>query len=810
MKKLIIVGSGMSAMKVVDEVLKIDPLMYKITIIGEEISLPYNRIMLSPVLSGEKQFSDIITHKDEYFAQNNINFLAGHTVSSINRKQKTVLFTSNRIQTKLTLPYDRLVLCTGSNPFILPLPGNGLDNVISFRDIHDVDYMKLKSSEFNKVLVIGTGLLGLEAANSLNELGMDVTVVGNMDSIMNMQLDKASGGLLQNVLESKGISFIMSAISKKIIGDQRVTSVLFEDGSSIDTDMVVMSVGITPNDKLAIDIGLQTNRGVVVSDTMMTSDPAIYSVGECIKHRGMSYGLVAPLYEQARVCAEQVCEVSHHIYTGSNISTKLKVSGVDVFSAGDFNNDNDEIMCSKDHALNTRKRLSIRDNVLVGAVLFGDSTDGLLYFDLIKNQTDISAFRKTLLFGDISVDTSTAGSTGVQSLSNDEQICGCMGVTKGDIITAVNSGCNTFKSVQDETGCATGCGGCLSVAEQVFSFVSGNNAIKKKTLCDCTENSSEEVRLYVQSLNKVITVNDVRKNLNFISSCDKCGPAINYYLLSRFNESYTHNDLERPHNEKMHANKQRDGTYSIVPQMQGGLTTPSELKALADIAIKYEVPTVKVTGGQRIDLLGIPADSLNSMWDELAEAGMESGYAYGKATRTCKSCVGTDHCIMGTQDSMGLAIKMENAVWSHFMPHKFKMGVSGCPRNCAEATIKDFGVICTEKGYEIHVAGACGIRTKACLKDRFFQTEEEVVMYLKAFVQLYRTEANYLERVMHFEERVGLEYIQSKLDTDEKIKYWADKLPPTVINPWESVEIVNIKQTALDEGIKLEKAQLET
>lgn len=787
MKKLVIVGSGMSAMKVVDEVLKIDPLMYNITIIGKEVSLPYNRIMLSPVLSGEKDFDEIITHNSTFFDQNNISFLPGTMVTGVNRKQKKVFLTDNISKKETSVPYDRLVLCTGSNPFILPLPGRDLKNVISFRDIHDVDYMTLISSQFNRVLVIGTGLLGLEAANGLNKLGMDVTVVGNMGSIMNMQLDNASGGLLQGVLEKKGIAFRMGSTTTEILGDTRVSSVLFDDGSCIDTDMVVMSVGIVPNDELAKIIGLQVDRGIIVSDTMMTSDPAIYSVGECIKHRGMSYGLVAPLYEQARVCAEQVCEVSHHVYTGSNISTKLKISGVDVFSAGDFTNNDDDILCSKDHALNTRKRLSIRDNKLVGAVLFGDSTDGLFYFDLIKNETDISEMRKTLLFGDIATDGHPAGSSGVESLADDEQICGCMGVTKGDIVSAVKSGCDTFELVQAETGCATGCGGCSAVANQVFSFVSGLAVVKKETLCDCTTHSTSDVREYTRSLSGVISINDVRKNMNFSSSCEVCGPAINYYLSSSFNESYDHNDVERPHNEMMHANKQRDGTYSIVPQMQGGLTTPAELKALADIALKFDVPTVKVTGGQRIDLLGIPKENLNAMWDEITDAGMESGYAYGKATRTCKSCVGIDHCMMGTQDSMGLAVKMEDAVWSHFMPHKFKMGVSGCPRNCAEATIKDFGVICTEKGYEIHVAGACGIRTKACLKDRFFETEAEVIQYLKAFVQLYRTEANYLERVMHFEERVGLEYIQSKLDSPKKIKEWADKLPHTIKNPWETV-----------------------
>ncbi|ABL02428.1 assimilatory nitrite reductase (NAD(P)H) large subunit precursor [Candidatus Ruthia magnifica str. Cm (Calyptogena magnifica)] len=786
MKNLVIVGSGMSAMKVVDEVLKIDPLMYQITIIGEEKVLPYNRIMLSSVLAGEKDFEDIKTHDESYFSQNNITFKPGCLVSFIDRFNKSILLTNGKIS--YSVVYDRLVICTGSRPFILPLPGKTLEGVVSFRDIYDVEYMQSKSGQAKKVAIIGTGLLGLEAANGLNELEFDVTVIGNMDSIMNMQLDTSSGVLLQKVLEQKNIKFKLGTITNKIIGTNTVKALEFEDGTTMDVDMVVMSVGIIPEDSLAKAAGLQTDRGIIVGDTMMTSDPAIYSVGECIKHRGMSYGLVAPLFEQARVCAEQICEVSHHMYTGSDISTKLKISGVDVFSAGEFDNLEDEVMCSKDHALNTRKRLSIRDNKLVGAVLFGDSTDGLFYFDLIKKETDIASIRKTLLFGDINIDDSSTGAKGVEKMSEDEQVCGCIGVTKGDIVSAVAGGCDTFKALQEETGCATGCGGCTSVAKQVFSFVASAEILSKDVLCDCTKYSTEEVRQYIRVLDKVVSVNDVRNALDFDDICEACGAAINYYLSSQFNEAYIHNDDERPHNEKMHANKQRDGTYSIVPQMQGGLTTPKELKALADIAVKYEVPTIKVTGGQRIDLLGIPKENLNDIWDKMTEAGMKAGYAYGKATRTCKSCVGTDHCMMGTQNSMGLSIKMEDAVWSHFMPHKFKMGVSGCPRNCAEVTIKDFGVICTEKGYEIHVAGACGIRTKACLKDRFFETEEEVIEYLKAFVQLYRIEANYLERVIHFEERVGLDYIQSKLKTPSMIKHYADLLPKTIKNPWETID----------------------
>ncbi|WP_428087015.1 nitrite reductase large subunit NirB [Candidatus Thioglobus sp.] len=784
MRNLVVIGSGMSAMKVVDEVLKIDPLMYQITIIGEEKVLPYNRIMLSPVLAGEKKFDDIKTHDEAYFSQNNITFKPGVIVNSIDRLNKNIELLEG--QNTSHLDYDRLVICTGSRPFILPLPGKDLTGVVSFRDIYDVEYMQSCVGKSQKAIVIGTGLLGLEAANGLNELGFEVTVIGNMDSIMNMQLDPSSGNLLQKVLERKNIKFKLGAITTKILGNEKVESIEFDDGSSLPADMVVMSVGIIPEDSLAQSARLHCDRGIVVSDTMMTSDPTIYSVGECIKHRGMSYGLVAPLFEQARVCAEQICEVSHHMYTGSDISTKLKVSGVDVFSAGEFDNQDDEVMCSKDHALNTRKRLSIRDNKLVGAVLFGDSTDGLFYFDLIKKQVDITDIRKTLLFGDIGIDESSAGASGVENMADDEQVCGCLGVTKGDIVSAVAGGCDTFEALQEQTGCATGCGGCSSVAKQIFSFVSGAQLVVKDILCDCTTHSTQEVREHVRALEKVATVEEVRTSLGFKSVCEKCGPAINYYLSSQFNEAYEHNDAERPHNEKMHANLQNDGTYSIVPQMQGGLTTPNELKALAEIAVKYEVPTVKVTGGQRIDLLGIPKENLNDMWDEIAAAGMESGYAYAKATRTCKSCVGRDHCLMGTQDSMGLSVKMEDAVWSHFMPHKFKMGVSGCPRNCAEATIKDFGVICTEKGYEIHVAGACGIRTKACLKDRFFETEAQVIEYLKAFVQLYRVEANYLERIMHFEERVGLAYIQSKLKTPEQIKTWASQLPTTIKNPWKT------------------------
>ncbi|KAA0442566.1 MAG: NAD(P)/FAD-dependent oxidoreductase [Candidatus Thioglobus sp.] len=777
MKKLVVVGSGMSAMSVVDKLLSIHPSKYQITIIGEENYLPYNRIMLSSVLSKEKAFQDTVTHSKEYFNQNNITFKQGVKVIDINRLEKCAILSNDEI-----LYYDRLVLCTGSVPFILPIPGNDIKNVVSFRNINDVNFMQSMSAK--KAVVIGSGLLGLEAAHGLNESGFLVTVISNVSHIMDRQLDLESSQLLQQSLEQKGIKFRFNLNAKEIHEKyNKVSYIKFESGDEIIADLVVMAVGIVPNDSLAEGSGVLCKKGIVVNDLMQTFDPAIYSVGECVNHRGNNFGLIAPLFEQARVCAEQLAEKAIHRFSSADYPTKLKISGVDVFSVGDFTNEKDEVLISFDDTNKIRKRLTISNNILTSAVLVGDSSDGFFYEELTKNQTDISNIRKTLLFGNIPKNTAETGNVG-EMMADDDQVCGCLGVVKSDIVNAVKKGCNSFSKVKEETGCATGCGGCADVAKQIFEFAIGEQSVEKETLCACTNQSSADIREYIRTLKSVKTIEEVRKELQFSDACETCGNAINYYLYSQFNDKYAHSSKDRPHNEMMHANLQNDGTYSIVPQMQGGLTTPSELKALADIAVKYKVPTVKVTGGQRIDLLGIAKDKLKPMWKEIADAGMESGYAYGKATRTCKSCVGKDHCLMGTQDSMGLAVKMEDAVWSHFMPHKFKMGVSGCPRNCAEATIKDFGVICTEKGYEIHVAGACGIRTKACLKDRFFETEDEVVEYLQAFVQLYREEANYLERVMHFEERVGLDYIQGKLKTAEQIQFYSNRLPETTANPW--------------------------
>lgn len=778
MKKLVVVGSGMSAMSVVDKLLSLNPSKYQIIIIGKENSLPYNRIMLSSVLANEKTFQDTITHNKEYFSKNNITFKQDVQVVDINRARKCSVLSNNEI-----LYYDELVLCTGSQPLVLPIPGNDIENVVSFRDISDVNFMQSISAT-NKAVVIGSGLLGLEAAHGLNELGFSVTVISNVSSIMDKQLDVKSSQLLQKSLEEKGIRFKFNLNIKEIHEKyNKVSYIEFESGSEVIADLVVIAVGIVPNYSLAEGSGVLCKKGILVNDSMQTFDPSIYAVGECVNHRGNNFGLIAPLFEQARVCAEQLAEKPVHRFMSTDYPTKLKISGVDVFSVGNFSNEKDEILISFDDKNKVRKRLTIGNNVLTSAVLIGDSSDGFFYEELIKKQTDIANIRKTLLFGNIPKNTAETGNVG-EMMADDDQVCGCFGVVKSDVVSAVKKGCNSFSKVKKETGCATGCGGCADVAKQIFEFAIGEESVEKETLCACTNQSSADIREYVRSLTVVKTVEEVRKELKFSDSCEACGNAINYYLYSQFNDKYIHNGKERPHNEMMHANLQNDGTYSIVPQMQGGITTPNELKALADIAVKYEVSTVKVTGGQRIDLLGVSKNNLKPMWKEITDAGMKSGYAYGKATRTCKSCVGKDHCLMGTQDSMKLAVKMEDAVWSHFMPHKFKMGVSGCPRNCAEATIKDFGVICTEKGYEIHVAGACGIRTKPCLKDRFFKTENEVVEYLKAFVQLYREEANYLERVMHFEERVGLDYIQSKLKTQEQITGYSKRLPETTANPW--------------------------
>jgi len=764
-EKLVLIGNGMAGVRALEELLEIAPDKYEITVFGAEPYGNYNRILLSPVLAGEKTVDDIMLNDDQWYLDHGITLHKGKEIVDIDRRGRTV-FTSDGT----TAEYDRLLLATGSNPFIIPVPGNDLDGVISFRDIQDVDVMLAASKQYKNAVVIGGGLLGLEAANGLMLQGMHVTVVHIQNTLMERQLDSEAGSMLRTSLEERGLNFLMEASTAEILGDKHVTGIKFADGSEIAADLVVMAVGIKPNIALAQKVGIHCERGVVVNDTMQTYDPRVYAVGECVQHRGQAYGLVAPLFEQAKVCANHLAHMGYSRYEGSITSTKLKVTGIDLFSAGDFVGDETtENIIMKDVARGVYKKIVIKDNRIQGSVMYGDTVDGAWYFQLLRDNTDISDIRDHLMFGQAHLgDSGHGGQNAAAAMSNEMEVCGCNGVCKGDIVTAITKkGLFTLDDVRSHTKASSSCGSCTGLVEQILASTLGGDysaAPHSKPLCKCTEFSHDEVQAAIKE-NKLTSIRKIMDYLKWKSpdGCAACRPALNYYALAYFPGEAEDDPQSRFINERAHANIQKDGTYSVVPRIWGGVTNPSELRAIADVAEKYNVPTVKMTGGQRIDLLGVKKEQLTPMWADLNSAGFVSGHAYGKALRTVKTCVGSEWCRFGTQDSTGLGIRLEEITWGSWMPHKYKIAVSGCPRNCAEATIKDFGVVCVDSGYELHVGGNGGIKVRVTDLLCKVATEEEVIEYSCAFAQLYREQAHYLERTAPWIERVGLSYVKENI-----------------------------------------------
>jgi nitrite reductase [NAD(P)H] large subunit len=764
-RKLVLVGNGMAGMRAVEELLKLEPEMYDITVFGSEPHGNYNRILLSPVLAAEKTVADIMLNTREWYAENGVTLHAGDEVVEIDRARRRVVAKSG-----LAVPYDRLILATGSMPVVLPLPGKELDGVVSYRDIADVDRMVETSQRFRHAVVIGGGLLGLEAANGLQKRGMEVTVVHLLDSLMERQLDKTASAMLRRSLEQRGLTFKMPAQTKAVLGAGRVRAVQFADGTEVPADLVVMAVGIRPNAALAKASGLACDRGVLVDDTMQTFDPRIYAVGECVQHRGTCYGLVAPLFEQAKVVANHLAEFGIGRYAGSQTSTKLKVTGIDLFSAGDFSGSTDtEELVFQDAARGVYKKLVVKDGTIRGAVLFGETVDGAWYFQLLRDATRIDDFRENVLFGQAHIgDSGTAGVGAVTGLADSAEICGCNGVCKGDIVTAIaKKNLFTLDEIRAHTKASSSCGSCTGLVEQLLAHTLGGDyseAPAKKPLCPCTIFTHEEVRAAIVE-QRLKTIPAAMQFLEWKTpdGCHKCRPALNFYLLCAWPGEYLDDKQSRFINERAHGNIQRDGTYSVVPRIWGGVTNVKELRAIADVAEKYRVPTVKFTGGQRLDLLGVKKEDLPSVWRDLSAAGLVSGHAYGKALRTVKTCVGKEWCRFGTQNSTGLGIRLERVTWGSWHPHKVKLAVSGCPRNCAEATIKDFGVVCVDSGYELHVGGNGGIKIRATDFLCKVATEAEVVEYCCAFLQLYREEARYLERTAPWIERVGLKCIRERV-----------------------------------------------
>ena len=766
-EKLILIGNGMAGVRTLEELLKIAPDKYDITVFGSEPYGNYNRILLSPVLSGEKTIEDIMINDLQWYEDNDIKLLTGKKITTIDRKKRCVIADDGT-----EASYDRLLLATGSNPFIIPIPGSDLPGVISFRDIHDVDAMLDAAKKYKHVVVIGGGLLGLEAANGLKEQGMDVTVVHLLDTLMERQLDKPAADLLQAALEERGLNFMMQAETAELLGDSRVSGVRFKDGTEIPADLVVMAVGIRPNTELAESAGIYCERGVVINDTMQTYDPNIYAVGECVQHRKETYGLVAPLFDMAKVCANHLAHLGYSRYEGSDISTKLKVTGIDVFSAGDFTGDDStEDIIVKDAARGVYKKLVLKDDKLQGAVLYGDTIDGSWYFQLLRDGTNVSDIRDSLMFGQGNLGDSGHGGNSVADMSDDMEVCGCNGICKGDVVKAITEqSLFTLDDVRSHTKASSSCGSCTGLVEQILMSTLGNDysdTPAAKPVCKCTDFSHDVVRQTIRD-QKLLSVSAAMKYMEWRNSdgCHVCRPALNYYLLSTWPGESEDDYQSRFINERVHANIQKDGTYSVIPRMWGGLTNPSELRAIADVVDKFAIPEIKVTGGQRIDLLGVKKEDLPNVWGDLNKAGMVSGHAYGKSLRTVKTCVGSEWCRFGTQKSMTMGVELEKMSWGSWTPHKFKMAVSGCPRNCAEATIKDFGVVAVDSGWELHVGGNGGIKVRATDLLCKVTTEEEVKEYCGAFMQVYREEAHYLERTAPWIERVGLSYVKERVVED--------------------------------------------
>jgi len=602
---------------------------------------------------------------------------------------------------------------------------------------------------------------------------MDVTVLHLMPTLMERQLDPAAGYLLEKAVDARGIKVITKANTKAILGDRKVEAVELADGTIIPATLVVMAAGIKPNAWLATEAGLEVNRGILVDAGMQTSDSSILAIGECAEVGGHVYGLVAPLYEMARVAAARLAGKDAS-FTHSDTPTKLKVTGIDVFSVGDFadGDDRQEIVL-RDASAGVYRRLVLKENRIIGTVLFGEVTEGAWFTDLKKREVYISEMRDTLIFGQAyQGGTPLDPMAAVAALPDDAEICGCNGVCKGKITAAISAkGLTSLDDVRTHTKASASCGSCTGLVEQLLKLSLGDayNPAAVQPICPCTPLGHDDVRRLIKVLG-LRTIEAVMQELEWKTSCGcaKCRPALNYYLVCEWPGVYADDYQSRFINERVHANIQKDGTYSVVPRMWGGVTSANELRAIADVVDKFAIPTVKVTGGQRIDMLGIRKEDLPAVWADLGKAGFVSGHAYAKGLRTVKTCVGSDWCRFGTQDSTGLGIRIEKFMWGSWTPAKVKMAVSGCPRNCAEATCKDVGVICVEAGFEIHFAGAAGLDIKGTEVLGLVKTEDEALEVIVALVQMYREQARYLERIYKWAKRIGIEEIRNQIFSDKE------------------------------------------
>jgi nitrite reductase (NADH) large subunit len=746
MNKLVVVGNGMAGVGCVEQVLK-HAAKFEITIFGEETHVNYNRILLSSVLAGEKAADDIALNSLEWYKHNRIDLRLGVRITGIDADRKTITGDDGSVTS-----FDKLLLATGSNPLIPPIEGVEKEGVFVFRNLDDTRALLDCARKGLKAVVIGGGLLGLEAARGLQVQGCDVTVVHLMDRLMERQLDMIGGSYLKSKMECLGMKVLLEKNTTAVLGDGKVEGLAFKDGTGVEAKIVVIAAGIRPNVELGRKAGLQVNRAIVVNDFMETSHPDIFAVGECVEHKGVCYGLVAPLLEQGKVLAATISGNKGPRYEGSVTAAKLKIMGVDVFSAGDFseNAPGTDAVRYEDAALGVYKKLTLRDGKLAGAILVGDTSDSHRYMDWLRSQTDLSSQRRQLLFPAPVEDTGLD----IAEMPDTKVVCGCMGVTKGVIIEAIlQKGVNTLAQLKECTRASTGCSSCTEHCQKLLKAVVPEfQEEAEKVLCKCVPFGEEKLRdiLRSQRLRSVQEVLDIYGNGH---GCEVCKPALSYMMDMLWCGDHDEDRSARFINDRVHANIQKDGTFSVVPRMRGGVTSAKELRRIADVAEKYRVPMVKITGSQRIDLLGVKKSDLPKIW---ADLGMPSGQAYTKGVRMVKTCVGTDFCRFGVQDSTRAGIELERRLEHLYTPHKVKMGAVGCPRNCAEATVKDIGLVGQDGTWQVVVGGAAGKKVRKADLLVTVESMEEALQAATLFFQYYRENANYLERTYDFVERVSI------------------------------------------------------
>jgi nitrite reductase (NADH) large subunit len=750
-KKLVVVGNGMAGVACVEQILKRGH-DFEISIFGDETHANYNRILLSSVLAGEKTADDIVLNDVDWYRKNGIRARLGVRVERIDRERRITLTGDGAEE-----PFDKLILATGSSAFIPPIQGVDKDNVHVFRTLDDARALIAKGRKGVRAVVIGGGLLGLEAARGLQLRGCEVTVVHLMETLMERQLDPMGGAYLRRKIENLGIRVMLPAETRAVIGNGHVDGLRFASGEEIEADLVVIAAGIKPNAELARAAGLEVRRGIVVDDYLQTSDPDIFAVGECTEHRGQTFGLVAPLMEQGKVLAAAITGHRDLAFTGAAPAAKLKIMGVEIFSAGSIDEPAGvETVSYQDPSLGIYKKIFLQDNRLRGVILVGDASDERRYTNWLRDETDLTPHRKHLLFPPAPADDGLE----VAQMPDSEVICGCNGVNKGAIVHAIHEhGIQTLAELKEHTRASTSCGSCKGLCQQLLRAVAPEfQEETRTTLCSCVPFSYEQLRQIVRgqqlkSVQEVLNVYGNRKG------CEVCKPALSYMLDMIWCGGHDEDRSARFINDRVHANIQKDGTFSVVPRMRGGVTSPEELRRIADVAEKYRVRMVKVTGSQRIDLLGVKKADLPKVW---ADLGMPSGQAYTKGVRMVKTCVGTEFCRFGVQDSTHAGIELERRLENLYTPHKVKMGAVGCPRNCAEATVKDIGMVGQEGSWQVVVGGAAGKSVRKADLLITVETTDQALEACELFFQYYRENANYLERTYDFAERVGIETIRKE------------------------------------------------